>query len=326
MLPGRGRNLDNLIPCKMTKRKNLEPPDPKKAPCNSSLLKALEAVVAAGRSGLLGPAAAAAAADIPEVGLGAANGADPQGAPNPIPCLSATEEEEEEKPATTTVSVEPSSVITIVPSSQDTGSLQPVLNDVWICGNSVILTSKKRAESKLHGLQLDIPPLRAHVYWHGVQAMRWEDILPLLHEIYHLRSPPSIIIIHVGEDDLLPGNHTSFLMAMKNDLGILRRALPSVIIIWSSLLPKPVWGKDQKPEEMEKIRKHVNIKMVSHCNKIGVHCLPHNLITSEKTGLFLPDLNDLSDAGADIFISDLKKILRYFSFLWVDEKKLKKYV
>lgn len=191
---------------------------------------------------------------------------------------------------------------------------KPVRKFIWICGNSVILTSRKRAASQPYGQQLGIQRSRAKLYWHGVESMQWEDLLPLLREIHNPRPLPFMIIIHVGEDDLLPGNSISLLMAMKNDLGILRRVLPNTIIVWSSLLPTHILKKGQKPEEMEKLRKHINLKMVAHCNEIGIRFLSHILITSDKTSLFLPLLNVLSDAGADLFIADLMKILTFYGF------------
>ncbi|KAF7249068.1 Plant intracellular Ras-group-related LRR protein 8 [Varanus komodoensis] len=329
MVPIKAHNDSN--PCRMPSNKDPKPPDPKDISSNPSLLKALEAVVAAGRRGLLGPAAMAAAAAIPELNLGSSNGVVSQQGLNPIPRNSLVKDESfiqsEEKseyglnpiPLVETLekrkkpgSEKRTAVITVVQSVSDAECLQPTPKEIWICGNSVILASKKRAKSHPDGLQLGISTSRAHVYWHGIQAMRWEQLMPLLHEIYHLRSSPSVIIIHVGEDDLLPKNNVSLIISMKNDLAILRRAFPDTIIVWSSLLPRRFWKKGQEPEHMDKIQKHINRKMVEYCNEIGTHFLSHNLITSDKIGLFLPDVNDLSDAGADVFIADLKKVLRFY--------------
>ncbi|KAM6468940.1 matrix-remodeling-associated protein 7 isoform 1-T1 [Liasis olivaceus] len=295
--------------CKTTGNKNAKPPDPKDIPPNSSLLKALEAIVAAGRRGLLGPAAMVAAESVPALNLEGSNGVASQEDLNPIPLVAGLEKRKK------TVNEKRRAVITVVSSAEGAGSLQPTPKEIWICGNSVILASKKRAKSHPHGLQLGISTSRADVYWHGIQTMMWKQLMPLLHEIYHLRSPPSLIIIHLGEDDLLPQNNISLIISMKNDLGILKRAFPDTVIVWSSLLPRRIWKKDQKPEHMEKAQKHVNKAMVDYCNKIGVHFLSHNLITSDKSNIFLPDVNDLSDEGADIFIADLKKVLRLYQIL-----------
>ncbi|XP_042311052.1 uncharacterized protein LOC121924050 isoform X2 [Sceloporus undulatus] len=86
MLPLKGRCASNLVLCKTTVKMDPKPPDPSpQDPPNPSLLKALEAVVAAGRRGLLGPDS------IPEGGGTSSNGAASQAAAlSPIPLLSSS--------------------------------------------------------------------------------------------------------------------------------------------------------------------------------------------------------------------------------------------
>ncbi|XP_042311051.1 uncharacterized protein LOC121924050 isoform X1 [Sceloporus undulatus] len=310
MLPLKGRCASNLVLCKTTVKMDPKPPDPSpQDPPNPSLLKALEAVVAAGRRGLLGPDS------IPEGGGTSSNGAASQAAAlSPIPLLSSSSSSSDGKKRIKDPGEKREAVITVVQPAEDIGSLQPAPKEVWIFGNSVILTAKERAQSNPHGLQLGIPDSKAYVYWHGMQAMKWEQLLPALHETYRLRSPPSVIIIHLGEDDLLPEDNISLIMSMKNDLGILRRAFPDAVIVWSSLLPTSS-KEDHKPELMGKAQKQVNIKMVAYCNINHVYFMSHNLITSDKAGLFLPDGNGLSDAGADRFIADVQRVLRLYHIL-----------
>ncbi|KAL7989412.1 hypothetical protein Chor_012078 [Crotalus horridus] len=273
--------------------KYAQPPHPEAPPPNPSLVKALDAVIAAGRRGLLGPAGRVAAESVPALNV------DP------------TRVDKRKK----VVNQKRTAVITVECSAEGIANLQPAPKEIWICGNSVISTLEKRAQSHPHGLQLGISTSRAHVFWRGIPSMRWNQLMPLLHEIYHLRSPPSVIIIHLGEDDLYNSNNTSFIISVRNDLGILKRAFPDTVIVWSSLLPRYSWRENQKPQCMELVQKDINKIMVNYCNKIGVHFLSHNLITSDKVNLFLPDVNDLSDEGADIFIADLKKVLRLYEIM-----------
>ncbi|XP_039183958.1 uncharacterized protein LOC120301171 [Crotalus tigris] len=273
--------------------KHAQPPHPEGPPPNPSLVKALDAVIAAGRRGLLGPAGRVAAESVPALNV------DP------------ARVDKRKK----VVNQKRTAVITVECSAEGIANLQPAPKEIWICGNSVISTLEKRAQSHPHGLQLGISTSRAHVFWRGIPSMRWNQLMPLLHEIYHLRSPPSVIIIHLGEDDLYNSNNTSFIISVRNDLGILKRAFPDTVIVWSSLLPRYSWRENQKPQCMELVQKDINKIMVNYCNKIGVHFLSHNLITSDKANLFLPDVNDLSDEGADIFIADLKKVLRLYEIM-----------
>lgn len=86
------RNDSNLIICGTPADKLPKPPDPSDNLLKPSLWKALEAVVAAGKRGLLGPAAAAP----PVLNVGGSNGMFCQEAQNPIPLV--TERRERKKP------------------------------------------------------------------------------------------------------------------------------------------------------------------------------------------------------------------------------------
>ncbi|XP_054833791.1 uncharacterized protein LOC129328630 [Eublepharis macularius] len=197
----------------------------------------------------------------------------------------------------------------VMPSVEGIGNHKPAKKEIWICGNSVISVSKMRAKSTSHWFLLGFPPSTTNVYWYGNPTLMWDDLLPLLHEIYHCRSYPSIILIHLGENDLLIDSRCSLVPRMQNDLGILRRALPDVVIIWSSLLPLHFWTSSEKLQGMESERNNVNCKMAKYCNETGICYLSHKLITAEKKPLFMPD-NTLSSAGADIFVRDLVEVLK----------------
>ncbi|XP_044840403.1 uncharacterized protein LOC123347044 [Mauremys mutica] len=200
-----------------------------------------------------------------------------------------------------------SPIRSMVPGGDNFMQAEP--KEIWICGHSVILVTKRRASTHPHGLQLGFPSSSAFLYWHGIQAMLWDQLLPLLHEIYYLRSFPSIIVIHLGENDLVQHTGMSLIVKMKNDLGILRRAFPDAHIIWSSLLPRRFWKGAEKPVSIEKARKGINREMSHYCSENGIMFLRHDLITYDKPNMFLPDVDDLSDVGADVFTADLKEAL-----------------
>ncbi|XP_062976422.1 uncharacterized protein LOC134394696 isoform X2 [Elgaria multicarinata webbii] len=106
MLPVKGHNSNN--PCWTPAKKDPKLPDPKDI-SNPSLLKALDAVVAAGRCGLLGPEGMVAAAAIPEQNLDSSNGMVSQQLQNIIPRVM-KKKPRIEKPRT---------VITVVQSTMD---------------------------------------------------------------------------------------------------------------------------------------------------------------------------------------------------------------
>uniref|UniRef100_A0A8D0GUF0 SGNH hydrolase-type esterase domain-containing protein n=1 Tax=Sphenodon punctatus TaxID=8508 RepID=A0A8D0GUF0_SPHPU len=194
----------------------------------------------------------------------------------------------------------------------DDGGIWPASQkEIWICGHSVVLLLKKRASVHPHGLQLGIAAPRAFVYWHGIQTMLWDQLLPLLHEIYYHRCSPSVIVIHLGENDLVQQASAPLIIKMKNDLGILRRAFPDAYIILSSLLPRRFWKGAKEPANVETARTAVNKEMAKYCLENGIILLRHDLITYDNPSLFLPDVDDLSEAGADVFTADLKGALEF---------------
>ncbi|KAL8203887.1 UNVERIFIED_CONTAM: hypothetical protein K2H54_063074 [Gekko kuhli] len=96
------RNSSNLITCGAPANKVPKPPVSNDDSSKPSFLKALEAVVAAGRLGLLGPAAMAAVGAMPDLEAEGHDGKVGQETPSSIPLLGEEEEgkkgeKEEEK-------------------------------------------------------------------------------------------------------------------------------------------------------------------------------------------------------------------------------------
>ncbi|XP_075759703.1 uncharacterized protein LOC142819091 isoform X2 [Pelodiscus sinensis] len=290
------RQSNNNVPmCGTPSAKHLKLPGPDDNH-SPALLEAFKAVIAAGGSSWLDPAAVAAVRTELQVecsleedlGSGSRDTSAKSSEPEQLtwtPTLLVTKRKRKKKP----ISQERTTFVTLVPCtenrikepkpnslrSQDQAeacNVKPILSffppespiksmvpgggyfmqaepkEIWICGHSVILVTKRRASTHPHGLQLGYPSSSAFLYWHGIQAMLWDQLLPLLHEIYCLRSFPSIIVIHLGENDLMQHSSMSLVVKMKNDLGILRRAFPDTYIIWSSLLPRRFWKGAEKPQ------------------------------------------------------------------------------
>ncbi|XP_060091968.1 uncharacterized protein LOC132569672 [Heteronotia binoei] len=310
MQPTKRSNRNNLILCGVPAKKAPEPPVSNDDFNKPSILKALEAVVAAGRRGLLGPAAMAAAEAMPDLDLQHGDGKVDQETPSSLPLVE--EKNEEEKEEENVINKECNTVVTVKSPVKGTGSQKPTKKEIWICGNAVIALATMRAQFNCHGLRLGFAYSTAFVNWRGIPTMMWDDLLPILHQMYHQHHVPSIIVIHLGESDLLTDSSSSLVTKMQNDLGILQRALPDAVIIWSSLLPRHVWkSSEESSQVMESERNNVNYKMEEYCSKTGKCYLSHPLLTAENKWLFLPD-GSLSLAGADIFITDLKKVLNTY--------------
>ncbi|KAL8203886.1 UNVERIFIED_CONTAM: hypothetical protein K2H54_063069 [Gekko kuhli] len=369
MWPPKRRNSSNLITCGAPADKVPTPPVSNDDSNKPSFLKALEAVVAAGRLGLLGPAAMEAVEAMPDLDAECRDGKVGQETPSSIPFLGEEEEgkegekeeekegkeegkdgkeeekegkeegkegkeegkeegeegkeeekeerrgEEEQKAGKKerknlgkkVVNKEGNTDVAVTPPVNGTESWRCTKKDIWICGDYVISLSMRRSRGK----HLGLPASVAHVIWRGFRTMMWNDLLPNLHQLYHQCRVPSIIIIHLGENDLLVDSSHSLVTKMQNDLVILQEAFQDVVIIWSSLLPKGVWKPSEKSQVMESERNNVNCKMEEFCNENGMYYLSHPLLTPENKFLFTPD-DTLSDNGAASFIMDMKKVLHTY--------------
>ncbi|XP_015278704.1 PREDICTED: uncharacterized protein LOC107120502 [Gekko japonicus] len=323
MLPTKRSNSSSLIICAAPAKKVPEPPvsndDSKKPP----ILKALEAVVAAGRLGLLGPTAMAAVEAMPDLEVQSCDGKVGQGTPSSIPLLGEKEEEKagkeegrkERKEEEKIVNKEGNTDVAVTPPVNGTGSSSCTIKDIWICGDYVISLSKRRSQFSVGTKQLGFSASVAYVTWRGIPTMKWDDLLPNLHQLYHQCRFPSIIVIHLGENDLRVDSSHSLVTKMQNDLVILQKAFQDVVIIWSSLLPKGVWKLSKKVQVLESKRNDINCKMEEFCNENGMHYFLHPLLTHplfiRQNQLFTRQ-NTLSKQGADVFITGLRQFLSTF--------------
>lgn len=136
--------------------------------------------------------------------------------------------------------------------------------------------------------------------------MRWVQLLPMLCELSVRRPPPpDLIVIHLGENDLVRSTGLSLLKSMKGDLGWILRCWPRAHIVWSALLPRRVWRGARKPGAIDKARKEVNREVAEFCAGRGISRLCHDLIVFEVPALFRADGVHLSFLGNEIFLSDL---------------------
>ncbi|KAJ8334232.1 hypothetical protein SKAU_G00398710 [Synaphobranchus kaupii] len=86
--------------------------------------------------------------------------------------------------------------------------------NVWIVGDSYIRRGEERARETM-GTSLG---LDARVQWFGWGGLRWERLLPFIHQSLRGRAAPDVLLIHCGGNDL--GNTKSLRLVadMKRDL------------------------------------------------------------------------------------------------------------
>lgn len=174
---------------------------------------------------------------------------------------------------------------------------------MWILGDSIPFWAGKRARDT------GKPNLRIRdvtIDWLGVRGLGWKNFRHHIEAKVLFSSPPSIIFIHLGGNDLTSASIVQIKRDMREDINYLREAFPDVTIIWIDILPRRVWSGAQKTEP------HIDNKRV-RLNRIGRQLVSKegkfDLIKPDidtKTGFFRPDGIHLNDVGLEFYMDYLR--------------------
>lgn len=160
------------------------------------------------------------------------------------------------------------------------------------------------AKRSSHGSQLGLGAV-ATVEWLGRRGMRWPALLPLLME-ERKKSPPQILLIHLGGNDLGLMKGKALVIQARNDLAEIAARWPGVSVIFSALLPRKVWRGQGNLRCLDKARRKVNREMrKAMVGGLGTF-LPHPDIRVELDHLYRPDGVHMSAARNDVFLGDLR--------------------
>ncbi|XP_062994184.1 uncharacterized protein LOC134406607 [Elgaria multicarinata webbii] len=177
---------------------------------------------------------------------------------------------------------------------------------VVICGHSMVFWAGRRAATSSFGTQLGFSQL-ANIQWLGRCGMRWERLLPTLFQA--AASPPQVLIIHLGGNDLGLLKGKALILQAIADFKIIRQRWPGVVIIWSCILPRFAWRSGEiKP--MERACRRVNGEIFRDLIKHGDVSIMHPAITLARRELYRQDGVHLSDIGNDLFLYDLQRGLQ----------------
>ncbi|XP_069060289.1 divergent protein kinase domain 2B isoform X2 [Pleurodeles waltl] len=89
---------------------------------------------------------------------------------------------------------------------------------VWIVGHSFVRWAEKQAASRHFGTQLGLDGARIRVIWVGKSGMRWGELLVVLSRKIERGICPDLLVIHLGENDLVSLSGIGLLKIMKMDL------------------------------------------------------------------------------------------------------------
>ncbi|KAL8206467.1 UNVERIFIED_CONTAM: hypothetical protein K2H54_004564 [Gekko kuhli] len=110
---------------------------------------------------------------------------------------------------------------------------------VWICGHALVNAAQERAAATSKGSQLGLEN-KIVLEWHGQDGLMWVRLVPFLQDLAAYHWTPDMLIIHIGENDLMNGLYVSFLIkTIQRELFLVKELFPKVTVVWSEMTP---WG------------------------------------------------------------------------------------
>ncbi|XP_053155666.1 WW domain-binding protein 11-like isoform X1 [Hemicordylus capensis] len=125
---------------------------------------------------------------------------------------------------------------------------------VLMCGHSLVFWAFKRASTSHWGSQLGFGR-RASVYWLSMRGMLWNQLLPAIEQ--HLVSfpIPSILVLHLGENDLGWRTGLSIVQQASADIALLQIWMPGVRVLWVNWIQRRVWQNARCGLSLERARR-----------------------------------------------------------------------
>ena len=139
--------------------------------------------------------------------------------------------------------------------------------------------------------------------------MQWEQLNVQLARLCQLWPMPSILVIHLGGNDLGKCKTLDLLFKIKGDLQRFGLAFPGTVVAFSEIIPRLSWLSSEQRRVMEKMRKRVNRALEKYMPQIGGFSYRHVDLEGGYPGLYRRDGVHLSEVGVDIFNVGLQNIV-----------------
>ncbi|XP_077129974.1 nuclear factor 7, brain-like isoform X1 [Ranitomeya variabilis] len=175
---------------------------------------------------------------------------------------------------------------------------------VYILGHSYVYRAAKRAELCPGGKNLGFQGLE--INWRGFGGLQWQRVIPEIVKIAKVANGPVILVLHAGGNDLVVRKGNELRTLMTTDIERFKSLLPQMILVWSEIVSRDVWIGALDPTAIERSRRKVNAWMAKFVREQGGIVVRHHQLEGDNSALLNPDGIHLTDAGLDIFLSNLQ--------------------
>ncbi|KAL8206475.1 UNVERIFIED_CONTAM: hypothetical protein K2H54_004754, partial [Gekko kuhli] len=169
---------------------------------------------------------------------------------------------------------------------------------IWICGHSLVDAAREQAAATSLGSELGLEK-EIILEWHGCAGLMWAQLVPFLQDLATYYWPPDMLIIHVGENDLMHTPSIRFLIkTIQRELFLVKELFPNVKVVWSEMTP---WPGVLPCGLLKKVNHDVGWDVKDHRGIV----IKHPGLSSEDPKLYT-EQGTLNDAGLDMFLEDIK--------------------
>ncbi|KAK6179793.1 hypothetical protein SNE40_005884 [Patella caerulea] len=166
------------------------------------------------------------------------------------------------------------------------------------------------ARTRPGGLNLGLDRLNMNIWWQGYSGLKFKDLEQKLAFLLTIEStPPDILVIHCGGNDLGTLNVADFRRKIRTTFQFIINRFPNTFIVWSQILPRK-FLVDAKA--LSKQRSRLNNFAAKRILELGGAYIRYPDIKFGISHLFQSDNIHLSDIGNSIFINTLQGALEHF--------------
>ena len=178
---------------------------------------------------------------------------------------------------------------------------------VWIVGHSFVKWAGRHASTAHYGKDLGMARAGVTVTWQGKSGMLWGELRSVLNAMKKRAPCPDVLVIHLGENDMVKEKSLAIVTAMKEDLRDIGRCWSGTYIMWCVWMPRRVWRGARKPAAIDRARKKVNREMGKFCKDRMMGQIENPEITYEDKGFFRQDGVHFSRLGLECYIFRIRE-------------------
>lgn len=170
-----------------------------------------------------------------------------------------------------------------------------------ILGHSFIYWAQKRAAQRSYSTNLSLHLDSFRLLWKGIRDLQWYQLYFHLTRLCQIWPPPSILVIHLGGNDLGNVKTLDLLFMIKQDLHCFSIASPGTTLVFYKVVLRLSWLSSAQRRVMEKMRKRVSGALEKFMPQIGGLSYWHVDLESGYPGLYRPGGAHLLEVDIDIF-------------------------